>query len=91
MISDRNQTAIKSWWPRTAAYEQMKSGENYGRWTEKTENDYHQRLAEIENGGLPLTMDQWRDRLRGQKVTRHLKAAAEKFSSEFLNSRVEGG
>ena len=82
----KNQFALKSWWPLTSTYEQLKCGENYGRWTDYNEAEYQKRLDEISRGAQPLAAGVWRDYLRGHNWTRHLKQKSSKYSTEFFDS-----
>lgn len=83
---------MKSWWPLYTTYELVKTGENYGRWTQISELEHRKWLAQIEDGrAQPLSANEWRDRLRGRKEVRKLKEATQTFSEAFLNSKVSQG
>jgi len=82
------QTATLSWFPLPSTYDI--SGENYGRWTPRSEAEYQRWLAAIENGGQPLPQSHWRDQLRGHKKTRKLMQNMLAFSNAFLDDYAKG-
>jgi hypothetical protein len=84
VLGEGNQTALKSWFPLSLAYDSC--GENYGRWTFWNETEYDTRVRDIQNGGQPLPFSHWRTKLRGMKKSRQLKKAISKLSDEFLDS-----
>lgn len=83
-----DQVSIKSWWPLPESFEREDCGENYGRWTSYRENHFTARLLEIISGkGGPLSIREWRDRMRGRSELRRLKINIEKESRVFLQGK----
>ena len=81
------QMAVKSWWPLPTTWREGDCGVNLGYWTELNEEWYQRRLKDIQDGKAePLPANKWRDRLRGLKESRTLKASIEKFSLEYLHN-----
>jgi hypothetical protein len=84
-----NQTATVSYFPLPSTYDA--SGENYGIWTERAEDEHQKWEAAVQNGAQPRPQGQWRDFLRGHKKARRLKASTSTSSLHFLNVARAGG
>jgi hypothetical protein len=89
LLGEGDEIEKNSWWPLVTTWDEASCGENYGRWTYKSEMEYEKRLGEIEGGGQPSNSREWYTRLRGQSGARNLKKSYLEFSKEFLiNKRV---
>jgi hypothetical protein len=77
---------LRSWWPLVRSFERYRSaGNNFGRWTERLEEDYQKRLRQIEEGKhTPMTARRWRDFLKGQKMARELRAGYQRAANEII-------
>ncbi|KAF8057800.1 hypothetical protein FPV67DRAFT_1677025 [Lyophyllum atratum] len=86
------QTSHRSWWPMTFTFEG--SGEDYSRWNIHREDAFIARLDEIKKMGQseasrgPMTATKWRDLMRGNKDTRHLKENLERWSATFIQEQL---
>ena len=89
---NKDQTAVRSWWPPMAAYESERSGENYGRWNSFKEVWYGSRLKEIESGNAKLhTITEWRTKLRGLSATKRVIKCNRERSAAFLKEICNDG
>ncbi|KAG2017314.1 hypothetical protein CC2G_006832 [Coprinopsis cinerea AmutBmut pab1-1] len=84
-IDQDGQVALKSWWPLTRYYEKEECGENYGRWCQRRERWYLNRLEKIEKSeAQPLTYTEWKSSQRGHPSIRKFHKAIESRSAEFI-------
>ena len=89
---NKDQTAVRSWWPPMAAYESERSGEKYGRWNSFKEVWYGSRLKEIESGNAKLhTITEWRTKLRGLSGTKRVIKCNRERSAVFLKEICNDG
>jgi hypothetical protein len=73
-------TAKASWWPLHHTW--LMSDFNVGFWTDRGEAWYQQWLAEIKAGtAQPLSIEEWRTKLRVNGPTRCFKILSEKVAN----------
>lgn len=82
------QIAYKSWWPLMSTWNEVSSGNNWGRWTDWNEDWYQKRHAAIRAGtAQPLTASKWHSLCKGMKDARLIKKNVETLSRQYLNFR----
>ena len=65
------------------------ASESYGHWNEMLEFKHVKRLEEIRSGtAQPLSIRDWREKLRGHKEARELKSKRENVAKDFLMRRL---
>jgi hypothetical protein len=85
MLGRYTRKGVRSWWPLIRSFEHTSAGENFGRWTQRSEEDYQEKLRQIEEGThTPITAKKWRDLLRGQKMAKDLRAHYREAATEVI-------
>jgi hypothetical protein len=83
------QVAVWSWFPPPEAWESNRSGCNWLTWTERSEDVFQKILSDARIGqGKPKALAAWKEKLRGQKVTRTLTEHNESRSQAFMDRVV---
>ncbi|KAJ3507677.1 hypothetical protein NMY22_g16855 [Coprinellus aureogranulatus] len=85
------QFSIKSWWPPKEVFDHPRSGDVGVAWTDFKERWYQRRRNLIMEGkAQPLTVNRWRDVLRGRPEMRQWQARARIYTENFIRD-VEAG
>jgi hypothetical protein len=83
-----SQIAYKSWWPLQSTWNDVSTGNNWGRWTEWNEDWYQERHAVIQAGTAePHNASKWRSLCKGMKDAWSIKNNVDMFSTKYLESR----
>lgn len=82
----KGQESVKSWFPPSHVWNAHQNGLRWIEWTERDESFYVKRCKEIrDGGGQPLTVVEWRSRMKGHKNIRTLFENNNARASAFLD------
>ena len=83
------QTTVRSWFPPPSAWIKNGAGYRWLEWTERSEKFFVKLLEDIKKGqSQPLSIVDWRSRLRGLKLTRDLLDYSEKQACQFMDKHL---
>ncbi|KAF8177828.1 hypothetical protein BJ912DRAFT_856650 [Pholiota molesta] len=83
------QTTIRSWLPPPSAWCKNGAGFRWLEWTECSEAFFVQLLQDIQAGkARPLSVADWRSRLRGLKSTRELLNFSNEQARRFMDEQL---
>ncbi|KAJ3516856.1 hypothetical protein NMY22_g14106 [Coprinellus aureogranulatus] len=90
---NKGQVEYRSWWPPVHVYEDEKYGENLFRWTAWRENGYQERLKKIydsnvENSTGPLTVKDWRRKMKGRGEWIKWRQALTRDASNYIEEHL---
>ncbi|KJA19399.1 hypothetical protein HYPSUDRAFT_143837 [Hypholoma sublateritium FD-334 SS-4] len=83
------QTTVRSWFPPPSAWIKNGAGYRWLEWTECSEKFFVKLLQDIRKGqARPLSVVDWRSRLRGLKLTRDLLDYSEERACQFMDKHL---
>ncbi|KAF8157403.1 hypothetical protein BJ912DRAFT_867269 [Pholiota molesta] len=87
--SSTSQNSSASWLPPPSAWCKNGAGFRWLEWTERSESFFVQLLQDIQAGkARPLSVADWRSRLRGLKSTRDLLNFSNEQARRFMNEQL---